>query len=485
MPIAIEMPKLSDTMTEGTLVRWIKKVGDNVAVGDVLAEVETDKATMEMEAFDEGILSEIYVQDGGKVEVGQKLALLVGKDEKVEPAAAKTAPEEKVTPQKDQQKAVEAAPKPTTAELKAGAPPEPGKGEPPMDARSAPLEPEAIGRVKASPLARKVAAEMGVNLETLHGSGPGGRIVREDVLAAAKAPPPRPPGPPQPVTPKTPAFAPALEDKKIALSGMRRTIAARLLESKTTIPHFYLQAEIDAEPLTRLRQEINAAAESAGVGKLTVNDFILKATAVAATRVPLANAAFAGDSIVQFANVQLACAVAVEEGLVTPVIREAQKKSVSQLSVEIKDLAARARSKKLKPEEYQGGTITVSNLGGYGVEQFYAIVNPPQAVIVSVGTIVKKPVINAAGQVVPGQRIILGVSCDHRVVDGAVGAQLLGELKKFLENPTLVLISKRLYEIRPCRHRRRSRRLCRGNPRCPTWQESCLRRNGEGRGNMS
>jgi pyruvate dehydrogenase E2 component (dihydrolipoamide acetyltransferase) len=221
---------------------------------------------------------------------------------------------------------------------------------------------------------------------------------------------------------------------------MRKTIAARLFESKTTIPHFYLQAEIDAEPLASLRHSINAAAESAGLGKLTVNDFILKATVVAATRVPLANASFGGDSIIQFANVQLACAVAVEEGLVTPVIREAQKKSIGQISAEIKDLASRARSKKLKPEEYQGGTITVSNLGAYGVEQFYAIINPPQALIVSVGTIVKKPVINAAGQVVPGQRIILGVSCDHRVVDGAVGAQFLGELKKFLEQPTLLLL---------------------------------------------
>ena len=239
---------------------------------------------------------------------------------------------------------------------------------------------------------------MGVDLSTLQGSGPGGRIVREDVVAASKSTPPKQEVVPQSAPPKAPAVSPALEDKKITLSGMRKTIAARLLESKTTIPHFYLQAEIDAEPLTILRQSINAAAESAGLGKLTVNDFILKATAVAATRVPLANAAFGGDSIIQFANVQLACAVAVDEGLVTPVIREAQNKSIGQISAAIKDLASRARSKKLKPEEYQGGTITVSNLGAYGVEQFYAIINPPQAVIVSVGAIVKKPVLNAAGQ---------------------------------------------------------------------------------------
>jgi pyruvate dehydrogenase E2 component (dihydrolipoamide acetyltransferase) len=440
MPIAIEMPKLSDTMTEGTLVRWIKKVGDNVAVGDVLAEVETDKATMEMEAFDEGILTEIYVQDGNKVEVGQKLAILLGKGEKIDSGASQPVQENKASPEKKGGQPVAAASKEPIAA------PAPGTAQGEKNSEPASAVPASTGRVKASPLAKKVAAELGVDLGTLQGSGPGGRIVREDVVASGKSttsappPPPKPEAVPQPAAPKAQTVVPALEDKKLPLSGMRKTIAARLLESKTTIPHFYLQAEIDAEPLTHLRQSINAAAETAGLGKLTVNDFILKATAVAATRVPLANAAFGGDSIIQFANVQLACAVAVEEGLVTPVIREAQNKSISQISAAIKDLAARARSKKLKPEEYQGGTITVSNLGAYGVEQFYAIINPPQAVIVSVGTIVKKPVMNATGQIVPGQRIILGVSCDHRVVDGAVGAQFLGELKKFLENPTLLLL---------------------------------------------
>jgi pyruvate dehydrogenase E2 component (dihydrolipoamide acetyltransferase) len=434
MPIAIEMPKLSDTMTEGTLVRWMKKVGDNIAVGDILAEVETDKATMEMEAFDEGVLAEIYVQDGNKADVGQKLALLVGKGEKVESAGPQPGQENKSTPQQKEEKEADESPK-ETAKTETPA----TKQEQP-DAESEPVEAADGNRIKASPLAKKIAAELGVDLRSLQGTGPGGRIVREDVVAAGKSAPPKQTVASPPATAKPPAVIPAPEDKKIALSGMRKTIAARLLESKTTIPHFYLQAEIDAEPLATLRHSINAAAESSGLGKLTVNDFILKATVVAATRVPLANAAFGGDSITQFANVQLACAVAVEEGLVTPVIREAQKKSIGQISAEIKDLASRARSKKLKPEEYQGGTITVSNLGAYGVEQFYAIINPPQAVIVSVGTIVKKPVINAAGQVVPGQRINLGVSCDHRVVDGAIGAQFLGELKKFLEHPTLLLL---------------------------------------------
>jgi pyruvate dehydrogenase E2 component (dihydrolipoamide acetyltransferase) len=428
MPITIEMPKLSDTMTEGTLVKWIKKIGDTVAVGDILAEVETDKATMEMEAFDEGVLSEIFVQDGEKVQIGQKLALLLGKGEKpgaAMPSQAVPTPEPATPAAK--QPAKDGAP--GAAETRA---------EKDQTATTPSIEAQAGDRVKASPLAKKLAADSGVDLGRVQGSGPGGRIVRADVEAAAqvtqKIPVTRPPAPkPQPVVA-------TLEDKRIPLTGMRKTIASRLLESKTTIPHFYLQAEIDAEPLARLRKEINAAAEAAGIGKITVNDFILKATAVAASRVPLANAAFEGESIIQYANVQLACAVAVEEGLVTPVIRAAQKKSLSQISGEVKDLAARARSKKLKPEEYQGGTITVSNLGGYGVEQFFAIINPPQAVIVSVGAIVKKPVVNEAGQIVPGQRFIIGVSCDHRVVDGAVGAQFLGELKKLLESPPLMLI---------------------------------------------
>src|SRR5262245_21043753 len=389
MPITIEMPKLSDTMTEGTLVKWIKRVGDTVAVGDILAEVETDKATMEMEAFDEGVLSEIYVQDGEKVQIGQKLALLVGKGE----APSSSAPKEARPGAESASSAIKQPPsngEPKTAETKplTEQPKKEDQAVPPR-----PVEPQVGDRIKASPLANKLAADAGVDLSRMQGSGPGGRIVRADVEAVAQAARKSPTtAAARPPTPKPEAVAPALEDKRIALSGMRKTIASRLLESKTTIPHFYLQSEINAEPLVKLRKEINDAAEAAGIGKITVNDFILKATAVAASRVPLANAAFEGESIIQYANVQLACAVAVEEGLVTPVIRAAQKKSLSQISGEIKDLAARARSKKLKPEEYQGGTITVSNLGGYGVEQFFAIINPPQAVIVSVGAIVQKPV---------------------------------------------------------------------------------------------
>jgi pyruvate dehydrogenase E2 component (dihydrolipoamide acetyltransferase) len=443
MPIPIEMPKLSDTMTEGTLVRWLKKVGDIIAVGDVIAEVETDKATMEMEAFDEGVLGEIYVNEGQKAEIGQKLGLLLQEGEAPAPNGKANGPAARpvaVAAKPDRPagratSATEAKPdnaKTTAAREEAG--PADGAGDQPSQATSE-------DRVKASPLAKKIARELGVELTSLRGSGPGGRIVRDDVLEAAKTTQKGPKPRPQPAPAKEVAqVAAAAEDKRITLSGMRKAIASRLLEAKTTIPHFYLQAEIDAGPMVNLRREINSSLEAAGLPKITVNDFILKATAAAATRVPQANAAFAGDAVIQFANVQLACAVAIEDGLVTPVIREAQKKSLSQISADIKDLAARARSKKLKPEEYQGGTITVSNLGGYGVEQFFAIINPPQSLIVSVGAIVKKPVVNAADQIVIGQRITLGISCDHRVVDGAIGAQFLAELKKLLENPALMLI---------------------------------------------
>jgi pyruvate dehydrogenase E2 component (dihydrolipoamide acetyltransferase) len=436
MPITIEMPKLSDTMTEGTLLRWVKKVGDNIAVGDVLAEVETDKATMEMEAFDEGTLSEVYVSDGQTVQVGQKLALLLGAGES-KPAESKPAeskPSAPASKQSDVQK------KPDT-EKKASQTKQPESPAPqPLKTADA----ESGQRVKASPLARKVAAELGVELETLPGSGPGGRIIRDDVVSAHENRAETVTQAPKPAGPSAPAVVPpqpvSQQDVQIQLGGMRRTIAARLLEAKTTIPHFYLQAEIDAEPLVQLRQQLNTANEAAGLPKFTINDFILKATAVAAAHVPKANASFAGDTIVQYGSVQLACAVAIDDGLVTPVIRDAQTKTLSQISAEVKDLAAKARSKKLKPEQYQGGTITVSNLGSYGVDQFFAIINPPQSLIVSVGAILKKPVVNAAGAVVPGQRIVLALSCDHRVVDGAIGAQFLAELKRLLEIPALMLV---------------------------------------------
>lgn len=428
MAINIEMPKLSDTMTEGTVVKWLKKPGDLVEIGDVLAEIETDKATMEMESFDDGTLGEILIQNGEKALVGATLAILNEKG--AGPVAAAAPP---IATDKAQGGEAAQAAKQAPAAVKPAAP--------------AHVAPSAGDRVKASPLARKVAAANGVDLATLQGSGPGGRIVKADVEAAGKAP--AKPAAAAPATAKpAPAAAPAAkalmptvsgEDQVIPLSSMRRIIAERLLTSKTTIPHFYLHVEVDAAPLMALRQQINTQAAQTHGNKYSVNDFILKATIQAATAVPAVNASFNGDSIVQFAHVGMSVAIAVEDGLVTPVIKQAETKSLLQISREVKDFAARAKDKKLKPSEFDGGTFTVSNLGAFGIESFDAIVNPPQAAILSVGAVQEKAVVKD-GQIVPGMRMNLGLSCDHRVVDGAVGAKFLAELKKLLESPALMLI---------------------------------------------
>ena len=411
MPI-ITMPKLSDTMVEGTIARWKKKQGDTVETGDILADVETDKATMEMEAFDDGVLKEIYVGDGGVAKVGDKIALVLAEGESADTPAAAPAPK---------------------AEAAAASAPAGAKATPaPAPAPAAPTG----ARVKASPLAKKIAADRGVALEGVTGSGPGGRVVAKDVpeqgapAAAAAAPA---------AAPKVQPAAPGQGDQRIPLSGMRRVIAERLLASKTQLPHFYLSIEVDASALMRLRKELNSANEAAGLPKLTVNDFVLLAVARAAGSHPYINASWAGDAIVQYGSVNISVAVAVDEGLVTPVIRDANKLSLKEISATVKDLAKRARDKKLKPEEYQGGTITVSNLGAYGIEQFFAIINPPQAAILAVGAIVKKPVVNAKNEIVVGERMTVSLSGDHRVVDGAVGAEYLSTLRKLIENPALML----------------------------------------------
>ena len=418
----IEMPKLSDTMTEGTLLKWLKNEGDKITAGDAIAEIETDKATMEMESFDDGVLHKHILAAGSKAAVGEKIGLLLQKGEK--PPADGAAPAE--APKKAESKSEVHAP--------AEAPASSGAKSAPAPAAAA--KAEGNERVKASPLAKKIASSKGVSLAGLTGTGPGGRIVAKDVESA--------PAGGAPARSAAPAAIPATPagegDKKIPLSGMRRVIAERLLASKTTLPHFYLNIEVDAGPLMKFRAEANAASEAAGGPKFTVNDFVLKAVVAAAAKVPAVNASFAGDSIIQYGSINLSVAVAVEEGLVTPVIRDAQKKSLREISESVKDLAGRARNKKLKPEEYAGGTITVSNLGSYGIEQFYAIINPPQAAILAVGAIVKKPVVNAKDEIVVGQRLAIGLSADHRVVDGAVGAQYLAELRKFIESPTLLLL---------------------------------------------
>lgn len=427
MPI-INMPKLSDTMTEGTLVRWLKKEGDQIEMGDILAEVETDKATMEMESFDEGILKEVFVKEGGKIGVGQKIALILAEGESADaPAAAPAKGETKPAPaQGDKDAGSEKTPTPAVPPKASGSPA-------PAPAASAPV---SSGRVKASPLAKKIAAERGVSLEGVEGSGPGGRIVAADVPAAAgSAPKSAAASAPAPIKLEKTGG----DEKRVELSGMRRIIAERLLASKTQIPHFYLSIEVDAAPLMRLRAEVNTANEAAGLPKITVNDFVLLAVARAAQQCPKVNAAWGGDHVMEYASVNISVAIAVEDGLVTPVIRNAQDLSLREISAAVKDLATRARGKKLKPEEYAGGTITVSNLGAYGIEQFYAIVNPPQAAILAVGAVVKKPVVNAKNEIVVGQRMSISLSGDHRVVDGAVGAEYLSALRKLVENPALML----------------------------------------------
>jgi len=442
MPAYVKMPKLSDTMSEGTLAKWLKKEGDEISADEDIAEVETDKATMTMQAFDEGVLHKIYIQEGETVPLGAVLALILEPGEEP-PADADQPPatagasgdsgeedgdEAQVT---DSEK--ESAAKSSKEDKEADEDKAPSAKAPAKAAPAAAKAPSSSGgRIKASPLARKLAAELGVDLGRIQGSGPGGRIVAEDV---EKAPPAAAGGGSLGLLP-VPA---ATEDRVISLSGMRKVIAQRLLESKTTIPHFYLNIEIDAGPLMQLREQVNAASLAQGGPKYTVNDFIMRASVIAAVAVPAVNASFRSDGIHQYGEVHLSVAVAVDEGLVTPVIRSAQSKSIKELAAEIKDLATRARDKKLAPDEMQGGTLTLSNLGAYGIVNFDAIINPPQAMILSIGAITKQPVVDKDDRIVVGQRLWIGASCDHRVVDGAVGATYLAELKRLLESPVLLV----------------------------------------------
>ena len=439
------------------MVRWLKSVGDQVEIGDEIAEIETDKATMAMEAFDEGILAEILIEEGAKAEIGATLAVLRDEGEG-DPAQAPPAAEPEPAI------AEPAQPVPATAQVSdPPAEPEPVFTEPapapavsPQVTEDAPEVSAASDRIKASPLARKLASAHGVDLAGLTGSGPGGRIVKKDVEKAANsgavAPAPEnepkvsaspPPAAPKPVhvpaKSPPPAPSPGAGDHRVELSSLRRIIAERLLTSKTTIPHFYLHAEADAAPLMEIRRQINVQAEATHGNKYTVNDLILKAVIGALQAVPSVNATYQGDHILQFGEIGVSVAVAVEDGLVTPVVRNAAAKSLLQISKEVKDLANRARDGKLLPNEFDGGTITVSNLGAYGIESFDAIINPPQAAIISVGSIVEKAVVEN-GEIVPGLRLNLGLSCDHRVVDGAVGAEFLSQVKKLIEKPALMLV---------------------------------------------
>lgn len=431
----IQMPKLSDTMTEGTLVAWKKKKGDKVTAGDVIAEIETDKATMEWESPEDGTLTEIYVEEGGKVEVGQRIAFIGGEGEEA-PAEKKEEPKEETEKPASAEKA-EQETAPPEAEEKEKKPAPKTEAKPKPEAKAAPAQSgdEGEKRVKASPLARRLAAEEGLDISQIKGTGPDGRVVEADVRAAMKSKPAA-----KAEKKAAPAKSQAAEGARVILSGMRKVIAQRLVESKGPVPHFYLTIEIDAGPLMAARAELKAAGEGSDTSKITVNDFILKAAVDAAVKVPKANASFDEDAIVQYQDVDLGVAVALEDGLLTPVVRAAQNKSLREISEAVKDLAHRARNKRMKPEEFQGGTFTVSNLGGYGIDSFSAIINPPQGFILAVGAVTKRAVVDDCDQLGVGHRMSITMSCDHRVIDGALGADYLKELRRLLENPTLLLI---------------------------------------------
>ncbi len=424
MATLIDMPKLSDTMTVGTLVNWLKKEGDPVSNGDMIAEVETDKATMEVECFEDGILIKQYCKEGEEVPVGGAIAA-VGE-------AGEAAPE-----------ATSAALSTESTEVQIEAVKEPeAKTTPKVETPPEEEAPKAIrttsDRIKASPLAKKIAEEKGIHLGDIQGSGPGGRIVRSDVetISASTTKPVQASKPEQAVA--------TLEALDLPVSNMRKSIASALVASKTQAPHFYLQIEVDGAPLSQLRKELNDKladlSPEAGGAKFSVNDLTLKAAAEAVKRVPAINRSWEGDSIKQHPNVDLAFGVAIDDGLVTPVIRTAETKSLREVSAEAKELIKKARGKKLAPNEMSGSTFTVTNLGMFGISDFYGIINPNNAAILSIGATIKKPIVNHQDEIVIGQTMKIGLSGDHRVIDGAVGAQYLQALKDILETPALMLV---------------------------------------------
>ncbi|MDB4240912.1 pyruvate dehydrogenase complex dihydrolipoamide acetyltransferase [Yoonia sp.] len=428
MPTEILMPALSPTMEEGTLAKWHVKEGDTVSSGDIMAEIETDKATMEFEAVDEGVIGKIMIAEGTEgVKVNAVIAILLEDGESADDIGAASA-----------------APAPTAA---------PAAAEAPATAAAAPAPAAPVkdgARVFATPLARRIAADKGLDLSAITGSGPHGRIVKADVENASAAPKAAAPaaaaaapaaaatmaaGPSTDVVLKTYADRPFEEVK---LDGMRKVIAARLTEAKQTVPHFYLRRDIQLDALMKFRSQLNKQLEPRG-DKLSVNDFIIKACALALQQVPEANAVWAGDRTLKFEKSDVAVAVAIEGGLFTPVLRDAEMKSLSALSAEMKDLAGRARDRKLAPHEYQGGSFAISNLGMFGIDNFDAIINPPHSAILAVGAGTKKPIVGADGELTVGIVMSTTLSVDHRVIDGAMGANLLNAIKDNLENPLTML----------------------------------------------
>src|SRR5438045_2978773 len=434
MPIELKMPALSPTMEEGTLAKWLVKEGDEVKSGDILAEIETDKATMEFEAVDEGKIARILVPEGTDgVKVGAPIAIMAEEGESVDaaPKADTSAPP---------------PPKPA-AEPKADATPKAPPPQAPVETPAAPAQPAAApatadgDRIKASPLARRLAQAQNIDLASLKGSGPGGRIVRADIdSAAGKAPAATPAGAPAAAAPGIVGHAvmpgpieQAIPHEAAQLANVRKTIARRLTESKQQIPHIYLTVDINLDALLKLRGELNKGLESRGI-KLSVNDLLIKAMAQGLIEVPEGNVSFAGDQLIKYSRADISVAVSIPAGLITPIIVGADSKSVSAISTEMKDLAGRAKEGKLQPQEYQGGTASLSNMGMYGIKNFEAVINPPQGMIMAIGAGEKRPyVINDSLQIATVMSAT--GSFDHRAIDGADGAKLMQAFKRLVENP--------------------------------------------------
>jgi pyruvate dehydrogenase E2 component (dihydrolipoamide acetyltransferase) len=449
MPINILMPALSPTMEKGNLAKWLKKEGDKVKSGDVIAEIETDKATMEVEAVDEGTIAKILVPEGTQdVAVNDVIAVLAGDGEDVKAAGAGAAS----APPKAAPAAEAPAAKPATAPAPAAkAAPTAAAVAAPQPAASA-AQANGHARIFSSPLARRLAKEAGIELGRINGSGPHGRVIARDVEEAKsgkglKAPAAAPAG--------APSIAPSMSDKQVRAlfedgsyeviphDGMRRTIAQRLTASVQTVPHFYLTIDCDIGKLLAAREEINTAApkdkEKKPLYKLSVNDFVIKALAVALQRIPNCNVSWTDGGMLKHKHSDVGVAVAMPGGLITPIIRKAETKSLSTISGEMKDFAARARARKLKPEEYQGGTTAVSNLGMYGINHFTAVINPPHATILAVGSSEERAVVRN-GKIEVAQMMSVTLSCDHRAIDGALGAELIGAFKMLIENPVMMMV---------------------------------------------
>ncbi|MCH8554723.1 MAG: pyruvate dehydrogenase complex dihydrolipoamide acetyltransferase [Schleiferiaceae bacterium] len=414
----VTMPRLSDTMTEGTVAAWLKQKGDKVSEGDVLAEIETDKATMEFEAFQEGVLLYVGVAEGETAPVDSILAILGEEGEDISAILEK---------EKNGGATADDAEEETEKEAKETAPANEASSETSSSATEDASSETTSDRVKASPLAKKMAEDKGIDISKVKGTGEGGRIVKRDIDNFKADAPKAAPAAQQVAIPQG-------ETVDIPVSNMRKVIAKRLAESKFTAPHFYLTREIDMDTAIAARKAINETAES----KVSFNDLVIKAVALALKKHPAVNSAWLGDKIRQYGYVNIGVAVAVEDGLLVPVVRNADFKSLSTINAEVKDFAEKARSKKLQPQDWEGNTFTISNLGMFGIEEFTAIINPPDACILAVGGIVEKPVVKN-GQIVVGNTMKVTLSCDHRVVDGATGAAFLQTFKNYLENPVRML----------------------------------------------